>query len=412
MDFQYIYLIVIVAFCSEISGQLYPNRSIELHAIDGYISVNIYNGTDAEINDYPWQAALLYKSGDYWYFICGGSLISNRHVLTAAHCVDGDVNAPGRFGILLNTAVLSLNGKIDVEKITMSEFYDSSEFHSDWAVITMSKDVQLGVGVNTIPLAETYEELNNCVITGWGTAQRDGPIHTTLQKGVVDIMPWLQCRQLWGNWITDDMTCAGSGSVGVCSGDSGGPLACYDVRQDRLVLHGITSWGPVPCGADGLPDGYARVSVFRDVIMDVVNEQTTTEAPITTPIVSTAAPTTTPVAATAAPTTTPVAATAAPTTTPDAATAAPTTTPVAATAAPTTTPVAATAAPTTTPVAATAAPTTTPDAATAAPTTTPVAATTAPTTTPVAGTVVPDGGGNNEKGRGKGHGRGGKEKKQ
>ena len=49
----------------------------------------IVGGSNADISDYPWQVSLQRRSGSGWYHICGGSIIDNRWIVTAAHCVDG-----------------------------------------------------------------------------------------------------------------------------------------------------------------------------------------------------------------------------------------------------------------------------------------------------------------------------------
>ena len=49
----------------------------------------IVGGSNADISDYPWQVSLQLRSGGSWYHICGGSIIDNKWVVTASHCVDG-----------------------------------------------------------------------------------------------------------------------------------------------------------------------------------------------------------------------------------------------------------------------------------------------------------------------------------
>lgn len=56
------------------------------------VGMRIYGGENADIDEYPWLALLEYKNHrDERKFSCGGSLVNNRYVLTAAHCVVGEV---------------------------------------------------------------------------------------------------------------------------------------------------------------------------------------------------------------------------------------------------------------------------------------------------------------------------------
>ena len=53
-----------------------------------FSQVDIVGGEDADISDFPWQVALIESSGGWTWAFCGGSIIDNSWILTAAHCVE------------------------------------------------------------------------------------------------------------------------------------------------------------------------------------------------------------------------------------------------------------------------------------------------------------------------------------
>ncbi|VDI26252.1 Hypothetical predicted protein [Mytilus galloprovincialis] len=81
------------------------SHSSELKTVDGLTSSKIVGGSDADISEYPWQVSLQLRNSGSWYHICGGSIINNKWVVTAAHCVDG--SATNNLRIAAGTTQLS-----------------------------------------------------------------------------------------------------------------------------------------------------------------------------------------------------------------------------------------------------------------------------------------------------------------
>ncbi|XP_053150315.1 transmembrane protease serine 12-like isoform X4 [Hemicordylus capensis] len=175
----------------------------------------IVGGRDAILGSWPWQISLqVYQFGTGYHHICGGSLINNNSVLTAAHCTKHWM-----YPICLPKAPLTLTAA------------------------------------------------NHCYISGWGATREKGKKNPAiLQETEINIIPQHICGSpdwYWGI-VKENMLCAGSehGGVDSCQGDSGGPLMCYFPDVTKFYLVGITSFG-VGCGRPKRPGVYTRAANYR-----------------------------------------------------------------------------------------------------------------------------------------------------
>lgn len=243
--------------------------AVSLGSID--LASAVVGGSDAEISQAPWQVALVDSNdpNNYQGQFCGGSLISPRWVVTAAHCVDSRVESD--FRILSGVSLLSsesLTGTA-VSKIIVHPEWNPYTNRNDVALVEVAEPLVLTSGIiETISIssADITPGLS-ALITGWGSIQRDTGIGETrtypqkLQKGQVFAQTSNFCRSSLGlGFDSRTMMCAtvDDFSVDTCYGDSGGPLAIY--RSGRFELAGITSWG-VGCAWE-YPGVYTKVSNF------------------------------------------------------------------------------------------------------------------------------------------------------
>ncbi|KAL4928803.1 serine protease [Aspergillus undulatus] len=225
---------------------------------------NIVGGDEASISDYPYQIALL-SSGS---LICGGSIISNQYVVTAAHCTDG---ATARsLSIRAGSSSSNSGGTVvGVSSIAQHPDYNSATVDNDISILTLSEELTFGDGIGAVdlpsssalPAAGTVGTL-----TGWGALREGGNVSPTLQYVDVPVVSKSQCSSDYQgfNEITDSMVCAGveGGGKDACQGDSGGPYVADG------VLIGITSWGN-GCAREGYPGVYSSPAYFRDYIQSV-----------------------------------------------------------------------------------------------------------------------------------------------
>ncbi|XP_067130395.1 clotting factor C-like isoform X2 [Centruroides vittatus] len=249
----------------------------------------ILNGNATEIGQWPWQAAVAREVPDSnkWFLLCGGALLSEQWVTTAAHCVTkGATNRiiePDKFKIYLGKYYR--DDKLDddlvqerkVQEIHIHPDYDPHLFDADIALIHLDEPVTLTTRVQTVCLptgTTTREHLVDGklgIITGWGLNENQS-YSQQLQQAVLPVVSYERCEKAYEDadlplTVTENMFCAGASKINSdsCSGDSGGPMVFADDsgRERKWVLEGIVSWGsPSGCGTAGQYGGFTKVFNF------------------------------------------------------------------------------------------------------------------------------------------------------
>nr|ADG26770.1 cocoonase-like protein [Antheraea pernyi]WAH05999.1 cocoonase [Antheraea mylitta] len=219
----------------------------------------IVGGYSVTIDKAPYQAYLLLEKGKE-YYQCGGSIISKRHILTAAHClVDNISQVHARVGSTNNDK----GGKVySTKSMTIHPNYNSRTYDYDVAILTFSQDIAID-GVNT-KIVTLPSENNGAVpakttlfVTGWGATSEGGDSSKTLLAVNVPTLSVAECKKSVSNF-SDRMLCAGvsQGGKDACQGDSGGPAVSNNVQL------GVVSFGS-GCARPGNPGVYANVTALR-----------------------------------------------------------------------------------------------------------------------------------------------------
>jgi secreted trypsin-like serine protease len=244
----------------------------------------IVGGTRASISSFPWQISLQTTSG---FHFCGGSILDERTILTAQHCVTGDspgeISSPSSMRVAAGSSKLSTMrtlGQIRaVEEIIPFPGYVTSEQGKDIAILRLAQPLTFNSNVKPIQIATAADADAGVTkagaastVTGWGTLSSGGSSPDTLRKVTVPIVSNTDASRAYGMTITDDQLAAGdlaNGGIDSCQGDSGGPLVV--TKDGSKVLAGVVSWGE-GCAEAGKPGLYARVSAFESFINDTMNQ--------------------------------------------------------------------------------------------------------------------------------------------
>jgi secreted trypsin-like serine protease len=226
-------------------------------------SQRIFGGMQTSLERWPWIVRIEFGNRR-----CGGTLISESKVLTAAHCCSGFENDLKNVRIYLNEedALLFEENEIIRNPVMLKihENYRTNAFHDDLCVLHFQPPKSSSNQPVCLPDSSTLAPSisSKCFIAGWGKTSFSPHEEANHKLNEVDVKIWnnAKCRNALSSENLDltKMLCAGwkEGVKDSCQGDSGGPLVC--VQDQRAILFGVTSWG-VGCGMPDSPGVYVRI---------------------------------------------------------------------------------------------------------------------------------------------------------
>ena len=202
---------------------------------------------------------------------CGGSLVREDWVVTAAHCVLGD--SPGN--IQVKIGLHNVNGTTgsvtrNVSEIIIHPNYNSNSLNNDYALLRLSSPITNFEPIKLVTSDNHDNEPVMATTMGWGATQSGGSSSAILLE--VDVPIDDSCGSYSNSSITNNMVCAGfsSGGYDSCQGDSGGPLIMTN-SDGEYELIGIVSWG-YGCAESQYPGVYSRIYPKLDWFFGYIGE--------------------------------------------------------------------------------------------------------------------------------------------
>ncbi|XP_031332996.1 phenoloxidase-activating factor 3-like isoform X2 [Photinus pyralis] len=265
------------------------------------LNSKVIGGKSTDLDEFPWAALIQYQWKSVYSTNCGGTLISRRYVVTAAHCVDraairtvGNIANVilGEYDTRNETDCVHFHGRqwcadprlvVPVQEIIIHPHWNQkppATVDGDIALVRLAYDVRFTDYIQPIclPAASTlFQDGTQLFVTGWGQTETDDASFVKL-KTLLPVANKAECVRKYKQdkrlSVGDGMICVG-GEAGrdSCSGDSGGPLMYPSIKLGvpTWYLTGVVSFGPnQPCGIKGYPGLYTHVSKYVEWIQETV----------------------------------------------------------------------------------------------------------------------------------------------
>jgi len=217
----------------------------------------IISGSPATQGQFPWQVAVTINGASF----CGGSVLNENWVLTAAHCAQGGRTFNLRFGATARTG--SQTGIVDMvaTESVVHENYNSLYLTNDIALIKLPTPLTYTNNIQPVKLPSSGSVVGageSVTVSGWGKTSDLGGVSEQLNYVNLNTISDAECASVYGAITINGkvVCCRGNPEQSTCNGDSGGPL----VQGSTQV--GVVSFVHVDGCASGQPSGYTRTESF------------------------------------------------------------------------------------------------------------------------------------------------------
>ncbi|XP_078507402.1 serine protease 1-like [Lissotriton helveticus] len=223
----------------------------------------IIGGYTCKPHSQPWQVYFT-TSGGRW---CGGSLINEYWIISAAHCYAPASTLVAHLGEHDTTRAEGTEQRLQVAKAIMHPKFNSYDLDNDFMLVKLATPAKFNAQVQPIRMGVNCPAAGSqCLVSGWGNLRTSGVQYPkALQCLDLPVLSSASCHQAYPGQITDNMFCAGylEGGKDACQGDSGGPMVC----DGKLM--GVVSWGD-GCAVKNQPGVYAPVCNYTAWVKDIM----------------------------------------------------------------------------------------------------------------------------------------------
>ncbi|CAB0015721.1 unnamed protein product [Nesidiocoris tenuis] len=236
----------------------------------------IVGGTEASINEFPLMAGLVDKGTGSRF--CGGSIITNTFILTAAHCLDDTTASDVRVAVgdhdMAGRVRTGYEQSIDALRFIIHNKWNTKRVVNDIAIIQLARKINFNQNVGPVCLPSSVVDLEGQTVTamGWGLTktfmENDRGMLRKVDLKVEDLLPCVKAYGHMINFHKPTQICSYGRNKDTCQGDSGGPLVWLDPQTNRLTQVGLVSFG-AECGSTS-PGVNTDVAVFMPWINSVL----------------------------------------------------------------------------------------------------------------------------------------------
>ncbi|XP_054918312.2 venom peptide isomerase heavy chain-like isoform X1 [Dermacentor andersoni] len=237
----------------------------------------IINGEKMSKLQIPWivyvTTTLRNENGQNQMLRCGGSILTNKVILTAAHCVQRPNETLVDATVYYNTSEASAGHKSPVHRVIVHPKYKDINEGYDIAMMSLAEPLHYDRYVRPICLPKKSRTLAErpVLAAGWGYTNPAGNSSDHLLYVVLKVLPDWRCKcglhhTTAANVSSSLLLCTHTPAKDICMGDSGGPLTVWN-RDGLSVQVGVVSF-TFGCGSSGHPSGFTRVSGYTGWIKE------------------------------------------------------------------------------------------------------------------------------------------------